>query len=190
LIRTFSHPQEEEKKMSKKLILILGGVRSGKSRYAQQLASDDGGRVLFLATAEARDDEMKQRITKHKSSRPASWATIEEPLDIASALKPRAATADVVVIDCITVWISNLLLRENGVIEDEVMAEIDKLLNAYKRSKASYIIVSGEVGMGIVPEYPLGRIFRDLLGLANQRLAAKADRVVLMVAGIPVVVKG
>jgi adenosylcobinamide kinase/adenosylcobinamide-phosphate guanylyltransferase len=176
--------------MSKKLVLILGGVRSGKSSYAQQLASEDGGQVLFLATAEAGDNEMKQRIAKHKSSRPASWTTIEEPLDIASALKAKSATADLVLIDCITVWLSNLLLHENGVTEEEMLAEIDKLLNAYKRGKASYIIVSGEVGMGIVPEYPLGRVFRDLLGLANQRLAAKADRVVLMVAGIPVVVKG
>ena len=175
--------------MSKKLILILGGVRSGKSSYAQQLASDDGGRVLFLATSEAGDDEMKRRIAKHKSSRPASWATIEESLDIALALKSKAATADVIIIDCITVWLRNLLLRESGVTEDEALAEIDKLLNTYKRGRASYIIVSGEVGMGIVPEYPLGRIFRDYLGLANQRLAAKADRVVLMVAGIPVDVR-
>ncbi len=176
--------------MVKKLILILGGVRSGKSSYAQQLAGEDGGQVLFLATAEARDDEMKHRIAKHKSSRPASWATIEEPLNLASALKSKAATSDIVLIDCITVWLSNLLLRENSVTEEKMLAEIDKLLNAYKRGKASYVIVSGEVGMGIVPEYPLGRIFRDYLGLANQRLAAKADRVVLMVAGIPVVVKG
>ena len=175
--------------MSKKLILILGGVRSGKSSYAQQLASDDGGRVLFLATAEAGDDEMKRRIAKHKSSRAAAWATIEEPLDIASALKPKSATADVVILDCITVWLSNLLLRENGMTEEEMLAEIDKLLNAYKQGKASYIIVSGEVGMGIVPEYPLGRIFRDYMGLANQRLTDKADRVVLMVAGIPADVK-
>ena len=176
--------------MVKKLILILGGVRSGKSSYAQQLASDDGGRVLFLATAEAGDEEMKRRIARHKSSRPASWVTVEETLDIASALKTKTKTADVVVIDCVTVWLSNLLLRENAVTEDEVISEIDRLLNGYKHGKASYIIVSGEVGMGIVPEYPLGRIFRDLLGLANQRLAAKADRVVLMVAGIPVDVKG
>ena len=175
--------------MNKQLVLILGGVRSGKSSYAQQLASDDGGRVLFLATSEAGDDEMKRRIAKHKSSRPASWATIEESLDIALALKSKAATADVIIIDCITVWLSNLLLRESGVTEDEALAEIDKLLNTYKRGRASYIIVSGEVGMGIVPEYPLGRIFRDYLGLANQRLAAKADRVVLMVAGIPVDVR-
>ena len=175
--------------MSKKLVLILGGVRSGKSRYAQQLASEDGARVLFLATAEAGDDEMKNRIAKHKSSRPASWATIEEPLDIASALKTNAKPADVVIIDCMTVWLSNLLLRENGMTEEGMLAEIDKLLNAYRRGGARYIIVSGEVGMGIVPEYPLGRVFRDYLGLANQRLAAKADHVVLMVAGIPVDVK-
>ena len=175
--------------MTKKLILILGGVRSGKSRYAQQLASDAGKRVLFLATAEAGDDEMKQRIAKHKSSRPQTWRTIEESIDISSALRSEAANTDVVIIDCITVWLSNLLLREGGTTEDEVMAYIERLVDVYNKGNATYIIVSGEVGMGIVPEHPMGRIFRDYLGLANQRLAGKADRVVLMVAGIPVDVK-
>jgi adenosylcobinamide kinase/adenosylcobinamide-phosphate guanylyltransferase len=175
--------------MNKQLVLILGGVRSGKSRYAHQLASDLGNRVLFLATAEAGDDEMKHRIAQHKSSRLASWATIEEPLDIASALKPKAATADAVIIDCITIWLSNLLLRNEKLSEQEMTAGIDRLIDAYEQGDATYIIVSGEVGMGIVPEHPLGRVFRDYLGLANQRLAAAADRVVLMVAGIPVDVK-
>jgi adenosylcobinamide kinase/adenosylcobinamide-phosphate guanylyltransferase len=175
--------------LNKQLILILGGVRSGKSRYAQQLASDAGKRVLFLATAEAGDEEMKQRITRHKSSRPASWATIEEPLDITSALHNKAADADVVIIDCVTVWLSNLLLREGGATEDEVMAHIERLIGGYNKGDSTYIIVSGEVGMGLVPEHPMGRAFRDLLGFANQRLAGKADRVVLMVAGIPLDVK-
>jgi adenosylcobinamide kinase/adenosylcobinamide-phosphate guanylyltransferase len=175
--------------MKKQLVLILGGVRSGKSRYAQQLAGGIGKRVLFLATAEASDDEMKRRIAKHKSSRPQKWRTIEEPLDISSTLRNEAVDADVVIIDCITIWLSNLLLRDGGATEDEVMAKIDKLINAYKRGKASYIIVSGEVGMGLVPEHPMGRAFRDLLGFANQRLATAADRVVLMVAGIAVDVK-
>jgi adenosylcobinamide kinase/adenosylcobinamide-phosphate guanylyltransferase len=175
--------------LNKQLILILGGVRSGKSRYAQQLASDAGKRVLFLATAEAGDEEMKQRITRHKSSRPASWATIEEPLDITGALRKNAAHADAVIIDCITVWLSNMLMHDEKLGEEEILATIDRLIDAYDQDYATYIIVSGEVGMGIVPEHPLGRIFRDYLGLANQRLAAKADRVVLMVAGIPVDVK-
>jgi adenosylcobinamide kinase/adenosylcobinamide-phosphate guanylyltransferase len=175
--------------MSKQLVLILGGVRSGKSRYAQQLASDDGGRVLFLATAEAGDDEMVQRIARHKSSRPQTWCTIEEPLDISSALRNDTADADTVIIDCVTIWLSNLLLREGGATEDEVMEHIERIIDAYKKGGSTYIIVSGEVGMGLVPEHPMGRAFRDLLGFANQRLAAAADRMVLMVAGIPVDVK-
>ncbi|MFA5374446.1 MAG: bifunctional adenosylcobinamide kinase/adenosylcobinamide-phosphate guanylyltransferase [Dehalococcoidia bacterium] len=172
--------------MNKQLVLILGGVRSGKSRYAQQLAGDTGSRVLFLATAEAGDDEMKRRIARHKSSRPESWRTIEEQLDIAGVLRKNAAHADAVIIDCVTVWLSNLLMRNEKLSEKDMMADIDRLIDSYAQGGATYIIVSGEVGMGIVPEHPLGRIFRDYLGLANQRLAAKADRVVLMVAGIPV----
>jgi adenosylcobinamide kinase/adenosylcobinamide-phosphate guanylyltransferase len=175
--------------MNKQLIIILGGVRSGKSRYAQQLAGDIGKRVLFLATAEAGDDEMKHRIARHKSSRPESWRTIEEQMDIAGALRKNAARADAVIIDCITVWLSNLLLHNEKLSEKEMTAEIDRLIDSYEQGEVTYIIVSGEVGMGIVPEHPLGRIFRDYLGLANQRLAAKADRVVLMVAGIPMDVK-
>ena len=170
--------------MNKQLVLILGGVRSGKSRYAQQMASDTGNRVLFLATAEAGDDEMKRRIAKHKSSRPESWRTIEEQMDIAGVLRKNAARADAVIIDCITVWLSNLLMHNEKLSEKEMTAEIDRLIDAYEQGEATYIIVSGEVGLGIVPEHPLGRIFRDYLGLANQRLAGKADSVVLMVAGI------
>ena len=175
--------------MNKKLVLILGGVRSGKSRYAQQLASDVGNRVLFLATAEAGDDEMKRRIARHKSSRPESWRTIEEQMDIAGVLRKNAARADAVIIDCVTVWLSNLMMHNEKLSEKEMTAVIDRLIDTYAQGEATYIIVSGEVGMGIVPEHPLGRIFRDYLGLANQRLAAKADRVVLMVAGIALDVK-
>jgi adenosylcobinamide kinase/adenosylcobinamide-phosphate guanylyltransferase len=175
--------------MSKQLVLILGGVRSGKSRYAQQLASDSGNSVLFLATAEAGDDEMKSRIAKHKESRPPTWRTVEEPLDIPSALCNETAEVDTVIIDCITIWLSNLLLGEGGTTEDEVMTQIERLIDVYTKGNATYIIVSGEVGMGIVPEHPLGRAFRDLLGFANQRLAGVADRVVLMMAGIPIDIK-
>ena len=175
--------------MNKKLVLILGGVRSGKSRYAQQLAGDVGNRVLFLATAEAGDDEMKRRIARHKSSRPESWRTIEEQMDIAGVLRKNAARADAVIIDCVTVWLSNLMMHNEKLSEKEMTAVIDRLIDTYAQGEATYIIVSGEVGMGIVPEHPLGRIFRDYLGLANQRLAAKADRMVLMVAGIALDVK-
>jgi len=175
--------------MKKKLILILGGVRSGKSSYAQQLADEIGNRILFLATAGAGDDEMKRRIAKHKSSRPESWRTIEEQMDLAGALRKNAAHADAVIIDCMTVWLSNMLMHNEKLGEQEMMNAVDSLIDAYTEGEATYIIVSGEVGMGIVPEHPLGRVFRDYLGLANQRLAGTADRVVLMVAGIAVNVK-
>ena len=175
--------------MNKQLVLILGGVRSGKSRYAQQLASDVGNRVLFLATAEAGDDDMKRRIARHKSSRPEYWRTIEEQIDIAGALRKNAARADAVIVDCITVWLSNMLMHNEKLSEKKMTAGIDRLIDSYEQGDATYFIVSGEVGMGIVPEHPLGRIFRDYLGLANQRLAGRADRVVLMVAGIAVDVK-
>ena len=171
------------------MVLILGGVRSGKSSYAQQLANNIGKRVLFLATAEAGDDEMKQRIARHKSSRPASWITIEEQIDLSGALRKNATHADAVIIDCITVWLSNMLMHNEKLSEKELLSSIDRLIDAYEHGESSYIIVSGEVGMGIVPEHPLGRIFRDYLGLVNQRLAGRADRVVLMVAGIPIDVK-
>ena len=170
--------------INKKLILILGGVRSGKSSYAQQLAGGLGNRILFLATAEAGDEEMKRRIARHKASRPESWRTIEEPLDIAGALRKEAAHADAVIIDCVTVWLSNMLMRDEKLSETEILKQIDRIVEAYEQDYATYIIVSGEVGMGIVPERPLGRLFRDYLGLVNQRLAGKADRVVMMVAGI------
>ena len=175
--------------MNKEMILILGGVRSGKSSYAQKLASEIGSRVLFLATAEACDDEMKKRIARHKASRPASWITIEEQINIAETVRKNQAHADAVIIDCITVWLSNMLMHNEQLTEKELISSVDRLLDAYNYGDATYIIVSGEVGMGIVPEHPLGRIFRDYLGLVNQRLAGRADRAVLMVAGIPVDVK-
>ena len=175
--------------MNKKLILILGGVRSGKSSYAQQLAGKMGKRVLFLATAEAGDEEMKRRIARHKSSRPESWRTVEEQIDLPGALRKNTAHADAVIVDCVTVWLSNMLMHNEKLSEQEMIEGVDRLINSYEHGEASYIVVSGEVGMGIVPEHPLGRIFRDYLGLANQRLAGAADRVVLMVAGLPVDVK-
>ena len=175
--------------MNKEMVLILGGVRSGKSSYAQQLAGKVGKRVLFLATAEAGDDEMKSRIARHKSSRPASWITIEEQIHIAETIRKNQAHADAVIIDCVTVWLSNMLMHNERLSEKELITSVDRLIHAYEHGEASYMIVSGEVGMGVVPEHPLGRIFRDYLGLVNQRLAGVADRVVLMVAGIPVDVK-
>jgi adenosylcobinamide kinase / adenosylcobinamide-phosphate guanylyltransferase len=175
--------------MNKELILIMGGARSGKSSFAQRLAKSVTGKVIFLATAQAGDDEMTERIARHKASRPATWQTVEEPLEIASALQREAATTDVVIIDCLTLWLNNLLLKESGASEAEVLDKVDSLLDVYQRGNAVYIIVSGEVGLGLVPPYPLGRLYRDILGWMNQKVAGRADKVFLMVAGIPLELK-
>jgi len=172
--------------MNKELILVLGGVRSGKSSFAQQLAKSKCGNVLFMATARVGDHEMTDRIARHKASRPKDWRTIEEPLELASVLEEEASSVDTVIVDCLTVWLSNLLLREGGVSEAEVVEQIDRLLDSYKSGTASYLLVSGEVGMGVVPPYPIGRVFRDIQGRANQRLSRNADKVFMMMAGIPV----
>jgi adenosylcobinamide kinase/adenosylcobinamide-phosphate guanylyltransferase len=175
--------------MHKELVLILGGARSGKSSFAQRLAKKAGGNVLFLATAQAGDDEMAERIARHKASRPATWRTVEEPLELASALQAEASSADVVIVDCLTLWLSNLLLRDGSASEVEVLGQVDRLLDVYEKGTASCTVVSGEVGLGLVPPYPLGRVFRDIMGWMNQKLARRADKVFLMLAGIPLELK-
>mgnify|MGYP001025995437 FL=1 len=170
--------------MSKQLTLILGGVRAGKSSYAQKLAME-GGRVLFVATAEAGDQEMAARIEVHKTSRPASWDTLEEPLNLAAALEPLLNDYDTVLIDCLTLWVSNLLLRDeaaSGLKGIPTLAQ--ELLALYQRGQASWIIVSNEVGLGVVPPTELGRAYAGELGRVNQMVAAEADAVYYMVAGL------
>lgn len=175
----------------KHLILILGGARSGKSRFAEKLANHLGQRVVYLATAEARDAEMAERIARHRERRPASWRTVEAPRRVGEALAREAGDAEVVLLDCLTLLANNLFL-DLGDEPDEAVAaarleeEVDGLLGAYEQGPASLIVVSNEVGWGLVPPYPLGRVYRDLLGWAHQRLAARADRVYLVVAGIPI----
>jgi adenosylcobinamide kinase/adenosylcobinamide-phosphate guanylyltransferase len=175
----------------KELILILGGARGGKSSFAQSLAGGMSDSVTFIASAEAGDEEMRRRIEEHRRSRPPSWRTIEEPLRPASALADAPKT-DVVVLDCVTLLVSNLLLaHETSAVEAEqaVDAEIAALLGAYRDGEATFIAVSNEVGMGVVPPYALGRVYRDLLGRVNQRIARAADRVYWMLAGLPIEVK-
>jgi adenosylcobinamide kinase/adenosylcobinamide-phosphate guanylyltransferase len=169
-----------------KLTFILGGARSGKSHYAQRLAEKRGGRVTFLATATAGDDEMQARIAQHRSERPSSWRTREIPHSIAAALQESPLQGDVVLLDCVTLLVSNVLLLEESDASARVEAEIDGLLAAIQNSAAEWIVVSNEVGLGLVPPTPLGRIYRDLLGRANHTLVARADKVLWMVAGIPV----
>ncbi len=184
--------------MGRGFTLILGGVRSGKSDLAQKLALDAGGDVVFLATAEPRDAEMQARITAHQAKRPAGWRTVEAPRGVAEALE-RAATGPVtVVVDCLTLWVANLVEAATPAGHDEPDANAaEALLNTelggfhdwYRGSQARVIVVTNEVGMGLVPPYPSGRLYRDLLGLANQRLATIATQVYVTFAGIPVDVK-
>jgi adenosylcobinamide kinase/adenosylcobinamide-phosphate guanylyltransferase len=168
--------------------LVLGGVRSGKSRYAQQLA-ERATHVTFVATAERRDDEeMHLKIERHRADRPGSWTTVEEPLRLAAVIAA-ADRSGPVLVDCLTLFTANLLeaYAEN---ELALQAEIDSLCEALGSVPATVILVSNEVGSGVVPAYVSGRRFRDLVGEINQRVAAVADTVVLMVAGLPLALKG
>ncbi len=178
--------------MPKKGILILGGARSGKSSFAQQMAGKLGRRVLFVATGEPLDDEMKARISEHKRSRPGEWRTIETPRNVTEQIKKHVFDADVVLIDCLTLLVSNLLSTDSDHVktEGEVLIQIENLVTLLKQLNLSWIIVSNEVGMGIVPETRLGRIYRDILGKVNQLVAIQATEVYFMISGIPVKIKG
>jgi len=174
------------------LILVLGGARSGKSAFAQQMAQEIGrDRVLFVATAEAGDAEMRERIEKHRRERPPAWRTLEVTRHVGAAIAAQIADAQVVLVDCWTLLVSNTLMDHSesspaAEVELAVTAEVTKLLHACQSTEATFIVVSNEVGLGLVPPTPLGRLYRDLLGRANQMLAASADRVYLLVAGLAV----
>ncbi len=175
------------------ITFILGGARSGKSRFAQELAAKLGKRVLFVATGEPLDEEMYARIEAHKRSRSTAWKTLEAPTDVAKAIKGKIGDAEVVIIDCMTLLVSNLMGTEDidaKTLEEKVTAELKELVGFMRTSKAHFIIVSNDVGLGLVPPYPAGRVYRDALGMANQMLARNADEVYFMVAGIPIPLKG
>jgi adenosylcobinamide kinase/adenosylcobinamide-phosphate guanylyltransferase len=178
--------------LAKKSIFILGGARSGKSHFAQQLAKKLGDKVLFVATGEALDEEMQARIAEHKKARPESWRTLEIQTGVGKEIEKQIGDAEVVIIDCLTLLVSNLLHDEpdNTEAENRVTAEIDELLACMDKLDASFIIVSNEVGMGLVPETRLGRIYRDLLGKANRLIAQHTKEIYFMVAGMPIEVKG
>ncbi len=167
--------------------LVLGGVRSGKSGYAQQLA-ERARDVVFIATGSAEDEEMRSRIDRHRADRPSHWRTVEEPLELAAAICSLAPSADLILIDCLTFFAATLLehCASNPATLD---AYIEGLCAALVAPPCTVVLVSNEVGSGVVPPYPLGRQYRDLLGDINQRVARVATEVVLMVAGIPLPLK-
>lgn len=176
--------------MGKRLTFILGGARSGKSSYAEQLALS-AGRVVYVATAEAGDEEMAARIEAHRRVRSEEWDTLEEPLDIVDAIAPLLPEYDTILLDCLTLWISNLMHRDSseGAAHVDIVAEAQRLLDCYAGSDASWIVVSNEVGLSLVPTTALGRRFRDELGRLNQIVAAAADEVYFMAAGLPLSLK-
>ncbi|MDP2754417.1 MAG: bifunctional adenosylcobinamide kinase/adenosylcobinamide-phosphate guanylyltransferase [Nitrospirota bacterium] len=185
--------------MSRKLVFITGGARSGKSTFALKEASKISGNKAYIATAEALDEEMKERIEKHKKQRGNGWDTYEEPIKISEVIKKIEGKCNVIVIDCLTLWLSNLM-HAGSPITDEINNLIDVLTNVGawhgmphcrggSRTAPTIFIVSNEVGMGIVPDNELARNFRDMAGILNQKIAEIADEVYMVVAGIPIRVK-
>ena len=179
--------------MGKSLTMILGGARSGKSRHAQEMLQAAGGPVLFVATATAGDAEMADRIRAHRLNRPPHWTTLEAPLNVGAAIRTARFEGDVL-LDCLTLLASNVLMTcpeplDEAVYQGKMEAELAGLLDAFATGEGDWVIVSNEVGLGLIPPTPLGRYYRDALGRANQQLAAAADKVLLMVAGIPMQVK-
>jgi len=177
------------------MIFVTGGARSGKSTFAQQLGENLPGKRLFVATAEAFDGEMEQRIRKHREQRGDRWDTREEPVDIGEILRSVRGVYETVLVDCLTVWMSNLMCRcgdgdEPGVASDEAVSRIvDDFFLGLEGFQGTVIVVSNEVGMGIVPDNKLARDYRDRLGFLNQRAAREADEVYLLCSGIPVKIK-
>jgi adenosyl cobinamide kinase/adenosyl cobinamide phosphate guanylyltransferase len=162
------------------LVLLIGGARAGKSALAVELASSWKGEVTFLATAEGRDDEMAERIARHREQRPATWTTVDEPLELRAALEQLADDV-FVILDCLTLWVANRLER-NGV-EEDLLAEAEHVARVAAARAAPLVAVTNEVGLGVVPATPLGRVYRDLLGEVNRTFARSADTVFLVVAG-------
>ena len=165
-------------------ILVIGGARSGKSRYAEELLAAHGGACTFIATATADDVEMAARIAEHRARRGADWQTVEQPLDLVAALEAHCRPAGAVLVDCLTLWLSNLMAASR-----DIAAETGRLAGALPGLSGHTVLVSNEVGLGIVPDHPLGREFRDHAGRLNQAVAAAADEAVFIAAGLPLRLK-
>jgi len=171
------------------LIFIVGGCRSGKSTYAMQTAEKvPAEQKIFIATCVPQDDEMKQRVARHQRERSQNWVTVEAPLDLPETILQNNRKADVILIDCLTLWVSNLLIEIGD--ENKIEDTISQLIKALEKATCPIVLVSNEVGTGIVPENKLARQYRDIIGLVNQTVAKTASKVIWMVAGIPVTVKG
>ena len=169
-----------------KITLILGGARSGKSAHGEMLALQDFSSPIYIFTAQAWDDEMKSRIKTHKKRRAGkNWTDIEAPIKLSAAIKNNAVSNNCILVDCLTLWLTNLMMKEY-----DIDTAIDELLGIIRSAPGEIIFISSEVGLGIVPENSMARRFRDLSGKLHQKLAIEAENVLLMVAGIPMVVKG
>ena len=172
----------------KEVILVTGGCRSGKSRFALDYVNKHFKNKVFVATAEALDDEMERRIQRHQEERGSDWKTIEEPITLSEMLASLEEDCQVALIDCLTLWITNLLMAETT--EDDIFARVNDLADMIRKIPQSVVVVTNEVGSGIVPDNRMARVFRDLVGAINQKMATCADSVVFMVAGLPQVIKG
>lgn len=185
-----------------KIVVVTGGARSGKSQYAEERVQQVSEKILYVATSIATDDEMKERIEIHQKRRPTAWDTYEGYQNLSTVLEERKDLYDGVLIDCMTLLTTNLFLGEVGLegealtaekmqqVQQNILIEIESLINAVKPSSADAFLVTNEVGWGIVPEYPLARAFRDLMGTVNKYIAKEADEVILTVSGIPIKIKG
>jgi len=174
--------------MAGRLIYISGGARSGKSAYGQKLAETCAGPLLYVATAGIHDAEMAERVRKHQAVRGLRWSTLEEPLELVARLPEAAAGKGAVLLDCVTLWLTNLLLA-HGEKDEPVLAEVERFVAVLPQIAAPLFVVTNEVGFGIVPEHRLARQFRDLAGIVNQRLAQRADEAWLVVSGLPLRLK-
>jgi adenosylcobinamide kinase/adenosylcobinamide-phosphate guanylyltransferase len=165
-------------------VLVLGGARSGKSRTALQLAESASSDRIYIATAQAFDGEMRERIAQHQAERDGSWRTVAAPLDLPQAVQTQTTPGKAVLVDCLTLWLSNVVLAEH-----DLAREADRLVEAVRDARGPLILVSNEVGQGIVPSTPLGRTFRDEQGRLNQRIAEACDAVVFVAAGCPILLR-
>lgn len=184
--------------MQKKFVFVTGGARSGKSTFAEKLAAESGKKVVYLATATIEDEEMAWRVERHRKRRPSAWEIIEEPYEVARAVSRINSPDKLILIDCLTLFLNNLLIKRNvdkdyfsldEREEEEIINIIKDLGKVICVSPSDIVLVTNEVGWGLVPPYPAGRAYRDLLGIANQRLASLADEVYLVVSGLPVEIK-